>query len=229
MRRSVRQPRELHPIYRSLLDTDLQENLGKDQIAYQAQDFWVYAGKARGLGIGYLKGLFALGGNVDAADQFFQQQFQSSLGSEYWAWVKNQAIEKTETFEGALTDPCHIVNDDPVVGPVSGLTYPSPEGPSSVGGTLGRLTAVVVKVEIKANVLRTTITAGRPDGLAYKVYVDGDADCAKIDDAHPEFERKFESLAAGTAIYVVLANVKHQAGERVAYQLEVKPTEAAPQ
>jgi hypothetical protein len=151
----------------------------------------------------------------------------TSLADEYWAWVKNQDIEKTINFDGVLVDPCRIERprDDPLIGPPRlTLSYPEADAPQSVRGNLPRLTAEVVKIEIIGDVGRTTVTAGRPAGLAYKVYLNGDADCAKVDPEHPEHERTFDSLAAGSTVYVVLANTRHDPGSRVPYTLEVKPT-----
>ena len=46
------------------------------------------------LGLGYLKPLFERGGTTEAAAQFFAEVHGTTLGAEYWGWVKNQAIEK---------------------------------------------------------------------------------------------------------------------------------------
>jgi hypothetical protein len=76
-----------------------------------------------------------------------------------------------------------------------------------------------------ADVDLTTITSVKPEGLgfAYKVYLEGDTNCAEVDHHHPEQERPFNQLAAGSTIYVVVANTDHQPGSRIGYEIEVKP------
>jgi len=227
MRRSVHIKRDLHPVNRSLLATDLGEGVTIDSIAYTVQDFWVYfANKGEEkLGLGYLKSLFTLGADVDAAAEFFTRDHQTSLGAEYWCWVKNQAIEKTVDFDGALQDPCRIVTprDDLVIGEnVPVLGYPAVEGtPRTLMGTLPRLTAGVVRINLNTNVGRTTVTAGPPGGgLAYKVYLNGEQSCAGIADNEP---RTFERLTVDDTVYAILANIQHDRGSRIEYKLEVKP------
>jgi hypothetical protein len=111
-----------------------------------------------------------------------------------------------------------------VIGPSgSTLSFPGVEGPTSVMGTLPRLTAEIVKIQVIGDMGPTVVTAGQPEGLGYRVYVNGDAECAKVDDARPEYERTFPSLAAGSTLYVVLANTLHATGARVEYTLEVNP------
>jgi hypothetical protein len=172
-----------------------------------------------------LKPLFERGGTTEAAARFFDEVYQMSLGDEYWAWVKNQAMEKAIPLDGFLLNPCNVQRT--VIGTPQEFEYPvtNPDGPNSliVTETLSRLTARVVPIKIKEDVGRTTITAGRPDGLAYKVYLDGDPKCAEVDTEHPEYDRTFESLKAGSTIYVILANTQHEPGRRVGYTLEVKP------
>ena len=156
------------------------------------------------------------------------------LGLEYWGWVKNQAIEKTFKISDAMgEDKCHIVapDDDAVIGSVAELEYPpaaGPEGPpasaKSIGGVCRASLPRSSGSRLWKHVGRTTITALKPPaGLAYKVYLDGDTDCAKINGDHPEQARTFTSLAAGSTVYVVLANIEHQRGSRIGYKLEVKP------
>ena len=215
----------LHAVDHGLTSTD-----GADE--YQAQDFWIYFGMKNSLGLGYLKPLFERGGTTEVAAQFFAEVHSTSLGVEYWGWVKNQAIEKTFKISDAMGEnKCHIVapDDDAVIGSVAELEYPpapGPEGPpasASYTGSLSDLTAKVVRIKVTEAVGRTTITAGQPQGLAYKVYLNGDPDCAKLDGEHPENVRTFSSLAADSTVYVVLANIEHQRGSRIGYKLEVKP------
>jgi hypothetical protein len=212
----------LHAIDHGLTSTD-----GVDE--YQAQDFWIYFGMKNSLGLDYLKPLFERGGTTEVAARFFAEVHGTTLGAEYWGWVKNQAIEKTfKIFDAMGADKCHI--NGAVIGSVSELDYPPAAGrdgpPASARstGNLPGLTAKVVRIKVMDEVGPTTITAIQPPaGLAYKVYLDGETDCDKINADHPEQVRDFPSLAKGSTVYVVLANVEHQVGSRIGYELEVKP------
>src|SRR5262245_46428440 len=99
--------RSLRRIDRSLVDE-------ADDIEYLTQDFWVYFGRHRAqpaLGREYFKDLFENGLNTLDADLWFALQSQTLLGLEYWAWVKNQAFEKTFDYDGRLLNACHIQTD----------------------------------------------------------------------------------------------------------------------
>jgi hypothetical protein len=247
MRRSKFDAPPLHPINRALVAAD-QYTVGNTvptpsttSIEYSAQEFWVKFGKKNNLGLGYLKELFARGASPDAADTFFKDVYHTSLASEYWAWVKNQAIEKTINFDGALLGPeCSIElpRDIPVVGkprpqfsiptPLSfpTLTFPGSEGPVAARGTLRRLTAKVVKVDIVRDVGRITVTAGPLEGgLDYKVYLDKEVGCAEVPDGVRTFAPPAGSvgaLKAGSVVYIILANNRHEPGNRIRYRVEVK-------
>ena len=51
--------------------------------------------------------MFENGLDTIDADLLFAS-YRTLLGLEYWAWVKNQAIEKTFDYDGRLLNPCHI-------------------------------------------------------------------------------------------------------------------------
>lgn len=194
---------------------------------YKAQDFWVYFGQERGLGLDYLRPLFERGGTTQAAAEFFSEVHQTSLGDEYWAWVKNQAFEKTNDLGHALEDPCRLEfdRDTLLIGTVPVLPHgqgggESPRAPV-VEGILTRLTAQVVRITFARDLLSPTlITAGEQAGLKYKVYLNGIKPCGgEIDDG----PRTFPELAITDMIYVLLANTEHEPGSRIQYKLEVKP------
>jgi len=131
-----------------------------------------------------------------------------------------------------LQDECRIVvpREDPIVGnELPPLQYPgsTDSGGSVVKGTLPRLTAEVVRIIVNDDKGRTTVTAGPPEaGLAYKVYRDGEENCADIHDN----ERTFEDgeLTVADIVYVVLANTQHDPGSRIEYTLEIKPASPSP-
>ena len=90
--------RSLRRIDRSLVDET-------DDIEYLTQDFWVYFGRQRSLGREYFQGMFENGLDTIDADLLFASQYQTLLGLEYWAWVKNQAMEKTFDYDGSSSTP----------------------------------------------------------------------------------------------------------------------------
>jgi hypothetical protein len=221
----------LHPIDKSLLASDKADGFTSEVIAYQAQDFWVFVATSgvEELGLGYLKGLFKRGVSLDAAVAFFDQERGISLGDAYWLWVKNQAIEKTITLGGALTDPgrIEIPRDTPVIGedvPVIDFPGDNPEASHSVVRTLPILTAMVVRINITANRDSTLVTAGPlAKGLVYKAYLNGECTLeggpcySRILDG----ERTFDTLAKGDTIYVILANINQNPRRRVRFELNV--------
>ncbi len=144
MSRSQLLERALHPLDVRLTASHYLRDDGPSWIEYRAQDFWVYFGLKNGLGLDYLKPLFARGASPDAANSFFAEEYQSSLGAEYWSWVKNQAIEKTIDFDGRLTDPCHVQTD--LIGTVKQLLYPPIDALAWVDGSLGRLTSAGFRI-----------------------------------------------------------------------------------
>jgi hypothetical protein len=231
MNRSSIVNRPLHPIYKALTASDYKPKVAKDkgipeQIAYQVQDFWVYFGRKKGLGLDYLRSLFELGATPQAADTFFRDLHQTSLADEYWAWVKNQAMERTIDLDATTPDGCDIDvgRDLPVIGQFLVMPYPQPEFNRPLDGALPRLTAQVVTINIIADVGPTTITIDEPaEGLVYKIYRDGEPGCDGVKDK----ERHFDELKGNQDdVYVVLANTNTQAGNWVGYTLRVTPTSA---
>ena len=86
------------------------------------------------LGLDYLKPLFERGGTTEAAAQFFAEVHGTTLGAEYWGWVKNQAIEKEYKISDAMGEEnaTWSPGNNAVIGSVSELPYPpkgAPEGP----------------------------------------------------------------------------------------------------
>ena len=147
----------------------------------------------------------------------------SSLANEYFKWVKNQGIERKDDLEApALADPCNLElpRDSPVVGTPRELFFPAADSPPSVTGTLQRLSAAMVRVTVTQDVGPTVVTATSTDpDLKYKVYLNGDADCAEGADG----ERTFEALARDSVLVVVVANTSHTAGDRLQYTVSLAP------
>ena len=182
-------------------------------------------GRERSLGLDYLRPLFERGGTTQAAAAFFSEVHQTSLGAAYWAWVKNQAFEKTNSLDQALTDPCRLEfpRDTLLIGTVPVLAHGQSDFPPIAKGTLPRLTAQVVRIIFARDLGPTLITAGEQAALKYKVYLNGENPCGE---EIAEGARTFQELSITDTLYVVLANTDHEPGSRIKYKLEVKP--AAP-
>ena len=116
----------------------------------------------------------------------FRDVHGTSLAVQYWEWVKNQAIEKSNDLDQALLESLqhrsstgracrwHAHAD----------RIPIRRRRATGAGHAPQLTAAVVKFTIDTNVRKTTftVTPADPDAaLRYKVYVNNDAGCA-VDD-----------------------------------------------
>ena len=226
MSRSSILPRDLHPINVALTASELSDGSdGKSRIEYQTQDFWVYFGLKNNLGLGYLKPLFDLGATAAAVDKFFaNNNHATSLGAEYWGWVKNQAIEKTIDFNGALKNPGQIELD--LIGTPPALAYPPGDQEPAVGGTLPRLTSEVVRIDFSASeaggTYKVTVAAtagtGAVDGLRYKIYKEGDTNFATVEEDKP---RVFDQEPTPFVVYVILSNMHYQPENSLTYQVSV--------
>ncbi len=65
----------------------------QEKSAYKAQDFWVYFGKKRSLGLDYLSGFFTAGATTAAVAEHIADEYGTTLGDEYWEFAKNQFTE----------------------------------------------------------------------------------------------------------------------------------------
>lgn len=192
-----------------------------DPMEYRAQDFWVYFGRKKNLGLSYLKPLFALGASPAAVDMFFITGHGTTLGAEYWAWVKNQAIEKTIDFDGILKNPGQI--DTEITGWPRELLYPQADSEPSVHGTLGRLTSTVVRITFSAGAdgetgYAVTVKVSDAGGLAYRIYREGETDFADVKD---NLARDFEAGTASFIVYVLLSNMHYTPDTSLSYRVSV--------
>lgn len=181
-----------------------------DRWEYEAQDFWVYAGRVpRARDLGALTLLFALGADNDAADFTLRRVFGSSLGDMYWEWARNQAYEKGERFPDAtggnevLGPPCRIedktvVTDTIIVEPA--FNYEIQVKP---------LSSVMVKFRSPLDQSwktwwRNAYPTSDPSDIRVKFYnVDGSADCG---DSIDEGSRIIKQADPGD-YYVLISNL----------------------
>jgi hypothetical protein len=182
---------------------------------YQAQDFWVYLFQAnhRALPLGELGSFLGRGSSTASVAQVLASPpstFYLGLGGEYWIWVKNQVLEKTVNFDGALTNPCvlDLSRFDKSGKGGAFLSWPASD---HVFGDLDGLEAMLVTIQFTAPANNVTITAeggGGENVLAYKVFRDKEADCADPEKS-PDGKRQFESVAQGDLVYVLLADMQY--------------------
>ena len=186
----------------------------------------MYFGSKKGLGLDYLIPLFDGGGRTAAALDFFANVHNTSFSAEYWAWVKNQTMEKAIDFDGALVNPCHI--ESGVVGIPKTIIFPSEEeGPEVSTGNLPGLAAAVIKVQLQKSMKRVNVTVeGQPgfNNLAYKVYREGEAEltdgkpaCQSLTDG----ERVVRRAEASDVLYVLIANTSPNASDMLAYTMTI--------
>jgi hypothetical protein len=159
--------------------------------------------------------MFENGLDTYDADLLFASQYQTLLGLEYWAWVKNQAFEKTFDYDGQLVEPCHIKSS--LIGTPQILRYLPMDAVPSVEGTLDRLTSGVVKIEFGRPTGPFTVEVDPADNLKYKIYLEGS--CVWEPD---NASRTFDEVPS-EPVYVLLSNVLHHPGSQVRYKVRVEP------
>jgi hypothetical protein len=206
---------------------------------YEAQDFWVYLLHSgdRNANLGTLASFFELGLSTGSVAERLASNDHGlllfrSLGEEYWAWVKNQVMEKMVPLQSlpppgnGLANPCQL---EPAL---LGRTETSPANISWPAAneaivSLLHLEAKLVKIEVTETSGFVTVLAengGGPGGLAYKVYLKGEADCANPA-VVPEGSRTFSSLPKGALIYVVLADIEPEGPVRPLFRVLVRGPE----
>jgi hypothetical protein len=209
---------------------------------YQAQDFWVHlftstspiVALRRTLPLGELATFFERGATTRAVAETLRggllRLSSASLGSEYWAWAKNQAFEKTDvTFAHASSEPWEVLHcrcepqltSPPLLAstgaPLSEFTF----GDGSAGKRgviLGTLESTVVRIHFPEAV-SVAISVDGDSALSSKVYLPrpgagtGDpASCDDVDDCtglradNPQYV----SVEAGSDVYVLLANTSEK-------------------
>jgi hypothetical protein len=206
---------------------------------YEAQDFWVYLLHSgdRNANLGTLASFFELGSSTGSVAERLASNNNSlllfrSLGDEYWAWVKNQVMEKTVPLASlpppgnSLANPCQM--EQALLGrtATSAADISWPASNEAVVSLL-HLEAKLVKIEVAEATSFVTVLAengGGPGGLAYKVYLKDEAGCANPA-VVPEGARTFDSLPKGAVVYVVLADTDYQGAVRPLFRVLVRGPE----
>jgi len=191
---------------------------GYDQYPYEAQDFWVHLfrstnayGDRRNFPLGELVSFFNRGASTEAVADRMQNPANFSyapLGEEYWAWVKNQVIERTDVdFDGVLTNACTMST---LAGTLIRHTYVAPVDSPTVNDVFVQfqegLESRVVAITIPTPLQNASFTVEGDAAISYKVYLQADplvSDCrGGIDDG----PRAFAELSAGATVHVLIAN-----------------------
>ncbi len=118
-----------------------------DGLEYHTQDFWVFIGKAHDRGFNYLRSVFDRGISRSAVDEALQAQFSGwTLSEAYWAWVKNQAFEKSVDLGGtAFSQRPRCAFDDRMATPEV-IDYAPATTPFARSFSLPYLTSMVIEL-----------------------------------------------------------------------------------
>jgi hypothetical protein len=185
---------------------------------YEAQDFWVHLfrstnayGDRRSFPLGELVSFFDRGASTEAVADRMQNPANFSyvpLGEEYWAWVKNQVIERTDVdFDGALTNACTMST---LVGKLIPHTYVVPVDSPTVNDVDVRfyegLESRVIAVTIPTALENMSFTVAGDAAISYKVYLQADPLVSDCRDGIDDGPRVFASLPAGATVHVLIAN-----------------------
>lgn len=184
------------------VDKPLRDDSGV--LEYQAEYFWVYAGRNRiPGGIEWLKQILNGGATFD--DVFNNLDFDDS----YWLWVRNQAIEKSDNMNEILGWRCQLETDA-----VSQLQEWDIPLPANQGGFVGHtpiLSSSVVELKFsddwagrEANIRVVALPESSPTPLEfkYKVYRTPWPSCSGTPD---NVQQKYK-VVPGERYFVVLAN-----------------------
>jgi hypothetical protein len=193
---------------------------------YEAQDFWVHLfrstspnGGRRNLPLGELVSFFERGASTQSVADRFENPATlgyGTLSNEYWAWVKNQAYERTDVdFDGALTDPCKL---GPEAGSPTLHTYVQPADSSAENevvvsfetGMQARAVQIDIPTSLTTGLDNATFAVEGGADVRYKIYhVEGDPliECSRD---NPDGEsRTFAHLDPGAHVVVLTANAAH--------------------
>jgi hypothetical protein len=145
--------------------------------------------------------------------EYFAQDVANALGSGdhlelYWLWAKNQAMEATINFDGALTSPC--VHEGNVVMQLQQFNYVF-GSTSYYTFTLKPLQSALIKINFDHNYQFADIHGyalnfsdpNAASSMRYKLYRDGEIAC----DQEPDEERTFLNVTTTDGYYAMVSNV----------------------
>jgi hypothetical protein len=206
--------RALRPV-----DAPLAEVGDTTLVHYRAQDFFVFAGRELGQGLGYLRSVFERGGRTADVDAGLRNLgFTGGLGEMYRRWTRDQL--QTNAIAAAI-DGCRLATAiaTPVLVP---LDSASPA--TTIAGSVAGLGAEVVHLEFAADPLgypvAIRLAAPLPSGLHLWVF-DG-ANCVRNAELGllDEFRVEVPGGGAWNAI-VLVSNTTVGAAADLGFALEV--------
>jgi hypothetical protein len=233
---------ELHRIDVGLMEWRWQRVI--DPFSYQAQDFFVYLGLAKGETLAYLIDILLAGPTAQSVNDAIVRRFQSTLQTEYRNWAKNQVIEKEIDFDPDgparpqlpwLQNPCQIqanVIGLPRWSPFKlkhEIDYPNED---SLELELGYLTSEMVEIEFANPETSHVNVKVEVKGVApnpfFKVYLNqpGDIDgmaCRNIDEG-PRFliVPALRDQTTPWEAYVLLSNTRYEGDNPLSYVVSVE-------
>jgi len=162
--------RDLRPV-----DAPLAEVGDTTLVHYRAQDFFVFAGRELGQGLGYLRAVFERGGRTNDVDEGLRALgFTGGLPEMYRRWTRDQL---EASAGGGSISGCLLAPDvaTPIAVP---LDAASPV--AAVSGAVASLSAEVVRLDFAAHPVarypvQVSLSASLPTGLHLRV-LDG-ANC----------------------------------------------------
>lgn len=202
---------------RRRVDVPLTDAGDNSTVEYQAQDFWVFAGRRSNRGIDYLEAVLAEGTSVGEVNIALNRTFGIGLDGIYWDWVKNQVFEaRVEIGPGGnspsvLNEPC--VFNSRMAGQVRNRTFDLSSGQLTDSFPLPPLSARVVKVLLQALPdagYEATIEVDKVGApIRAKIY---DEETVDTTNCHAEFESPTRTIhvpqGQDTVVYVLVANTK---------------------
>jgi hypothetical protein len=206
---------------------DVPLSSSEEKHEFSAQDFWVYTGRAENSGLALLHEVLESpnAGNMEGIVNFFGglDVFQYA----YWNWVRNQVM-----LEDGI-----LLNDDDLGDPCTyqwreeELYWHEGDGQqTNAPGILEALTTHVIELQIAADQqavfveVRDAKTRDVSPFLRHKVYVDGEANCFEVPDGDRGFSKAEwdDIVAAGSRVFIVVANVNHEAEQSYEVVVETK-------
>lgn len=182
------------PDFKPRLISDPLLDLADDH-EYEAQDFWVYAGRVLGKDLDYLQPIFEAGGTAQDAASVID------LAGSYWGFIKNQSMEKLTPINAPYEEP-RCSQEFKRIGQRIDFSYPTQR---KAAGTLEPLSAVAVEINLERDFggfLVLATTTGDAAALQYKVYGEGEFGCVGI----PDGRRIFTQAPPLRLVTVVVAN-----------------------
>ncbi len=225
MKRASVIPFSLHPVDVPLTEESSNAvfQLAGEQYEYKAQDFWVFLGEKNGWWLDYLIGLFERGAWVeDVVQEFGDGEYLEP----YWDWAKNQVMEKTIDFGGALGTACELEAQlvlEPELFEFKWDTH------ALHPVTVGPLDTIVVEVvfdleyDFAFGWVYVTDPNQNPDAqqaLRYKFFEEAEAGCEGIPDGPRTY---LDVKPEPKRYYVVISNIDYDKTNNYTIQFEVAP------